>query len=291
MIGVLGVIDDVARRTPQGFRTDGALDLPARRHPRRVRRVGVGARRARLPRRPAAGGRPRPRAGAGRRADRSARDGLLDSAHDLAEGGLAQALVEAACAATVGARIELPDERRPVRRAVQRVDRARGRVGAAPRRGALRRAVRAHAACPRRASAWSTSSTPTLDVAGPVLDPAARAARRLDEPRCPPASRVTGRLADGARRATSAAGRLRSPTGSPRRRRSQRRPCCPAGTCARCSATSSAARTGLVASGRRAARTAPPLPAAQYVRRYAPGCRRHHRADERDHRRSSTPAS
>ena len=45
-------------------------DLPARRHPRRVRRLGVGARRARLPRRAAAEGRPRPRAAAGRRADR-----------------------------------------------------------------------------------------------------------------------------------------------------------------------------------------------------------------------------
>ncbi len=70
VIGVLGVIDDVTRRTRQGFPRDGAQMLPARRHPRRVRRLGVGARGARLPRRPAAGGRPRARAAARRRADR-----------------------------------------------------------------------------------------------------------------------------------------------------------------------------------------------------------------------------
>ena len=36
------------------------------------------------------------------------RDGMLDSAHDLSDGGLAQALVESALAKGVGARIALP---------------------------------------------------------------------------------------------------------------------------------------------------------------------------------------
>ncbi len=65
VVGVLGVIDDVARRVPlrlhRGRRRDGA----ARRDPRRVGRQRVGARGARSPRRPAAGGRPGRRAAAG----------------------------------------------------------------------------------------------------------------------------------------------------------------------------------------------------------------------------------
>jgi len=38
----------------------------------------------------------------------ASRDGLIDSAHDLAEGGLAQALVEACLRRGVGARVVLP---------------------------------------------------------------------------------------------------------------------------------------------------------------------------------------
>ena len=54
VVGVLGVIDDVARRTPMGFAADGRRGRPARRRPATSWRLGVGARRARPPRRPAA---------------------------------------------------------------------------------------------------------------------------------------------------------------------------------------------------------------------------------------------
>jgi phosphoribosylformylglycinamidine synthase subunit PurL len=109
VIGVLGVIDDVARRTPQAFRSDGALiyllgetrdefggsewthvehgflggfppavDL---RHEMLLADILINA----------------------------SRDGLIDSAHDLAEGGLSQALVESCLRGSAGARIVLPE--------------------------------------------------------------------------------------------------------------------------------------------------------------------------------------
>ena len=43
----------------------------------------------------------------------AARRQLLSSAHDLADGGLAQALVESALRTSVGCRIELPDDLDP----------------------------------------------------------------------------------------------------------------------------------------------------------------------------------
>ena len=43
----------------------------------------------------------------------AARDGLVSAAHDLSEGGLAQALVEAALISTHGARVALPPELDP----------------------------------------------------------------------------------------------------------------------------------------------------------------------------------
>ena len=51
VVGVLGVIDDVTRRTPVGFGERGPADLSPRHHARRARRLGVGARGARPPRR------------------------------------------------------------------------------------------------------------------------------------------------------------------------------------------------------------------------------------------------
>ena len=68
----------------------------------------MGQRRARAPRRPAAGGRPR-RASA-QLAEilvNASRDGLVDAAHDLSDGGLAAALAEASLRHGVGARIWL----------------------------------------------------------------------------------------------------------------------------------------------------------------------------------------
>ncbi|HEY9412536.1 MAG TPA: phosphoribosylformylglycinamidine synthase subunit PurL [Jiangellaceae bacterium] len=109
VVGVLGVLDDVARRTPHGFRTPGqvvyllgetrdefggsewahvvhghlgglppAVDLDAERE---LAEILVNA----------------------------SRDGLIDAAHDLSEGGLAQALVESVLRHGVGARVWVPD--------------------------------------------------------------------------------------------------------------------------------------------------------------------------------------
>ena len=92
-----------------GLPRRGRAGVPARHHPRGALRVGVGARRPRPPRRPAAGARPR-------RASRRwpcccvRRVGLVTSAHDLSEGGLAQALVEATLGQDVGAAVAVPGD-------------------------------------------------------------------------------------------------------------------------------------------------------------------------------------
>jgi phosphoribosylformylglycinamidine synthase subunit PurL len=113
VVGVLGVLDDVARRTPSGFRTPGqmiyllgttrdefggsewahvvhghlgglppAVDLDAE---HQLAEILVNA----------------------------SRDGLVDAAHDLSDGGLAQALVEACLRNGLGARVWIPDEHDP----------------------------------------------------------------------------------------------------------------------------------------------------------------------------------
>ena len=64
VVAVLGVIDDVTRRTPIAFAGGGPAALPARRHARGVRRLGLVAGRPRPPRRSAAEGRPGARAAA-----------------------------------------------------------------------------------------------------------------------------------------------------------------------------------------------------------------------------------
>ncbi|MET0642494.1 MAG: phosphoribosylformylglycinamidine synthase subunit PurL [Jiangellaceae bacterium] len=110
VVGVLGVLDDVARRTPSGFRTPGqmiyllgttrdefggsewahvvhghlgglppAVDLDAERELAEIL-VNV------------------------------SRDGLVDAAHDISDGGLAQALVESCLRFGLGARVWVPDE-------------------------------------------------------------------------------------------------------------------------------------------------------------------------------------
>jgi phosphoribosylformylglycinamidine synthase II len=108
VIGVLGVIDDVARRTRHAFATDGAL----------IYLLGdtadeFGGSEWAYATHGFLGGRP-PKVDFEREkllADvliTCSRDGLIDSAHDLAEGGLSQALVESCLNGDVGARITLP---------------------------------------------------------------------------------------------------------------------------------------------------------------------------------------
>ena len=109
VIGVLGLIDDVTRRTPHGFHTDGA----------QIYLLGDtgdefgGSEWAHVVHN-FLGGRPpvvdfaRERL-LGEVLINASRDGLIDSAHDLAEGGLAQALVEACLRKGLGARVVLPE--------------------------------------------------------------------------------------------------------------------------------------------------------------------------------------
>ncbi|WP_375481948.1 phosphoribosylformylglycinamidine synthase subunit PurL [uncultured Jatrophihabitans sp.] len=110
VIGVLGVIDDVSRRVPQAFRTDGAeIYLLGDTHDE------LGGSEWAYTVHGFLGGRP-PAVDLAREqvlADvliEAGAQGLLDSAHDLADGGLSQALVECCLHGDVGARITLPTD-------------------------------------------------------------------------------------------------------------------------------------------------------------------------------------
>ncbi|MHA7293101.1 phosphoribosylformylglycinamidine synthase subunit PurL [Arthrobacter sp. HLT1-21] len=108
VVGVLGVFDDVARRTPSGWRDDGqAIYLLGT-----TRDELDGSEWANL--RGHLGGQPPV---ADLTAEKtlaailinSSRDGMIDAAHDLSEGGLAAALSEAALRFGVGARIGIDE--------------------------------------------------------------------------------------------------------------------------------------------------------------------------------------
>ncbi|UED84979.1 phosphoribosylformylglycinamidine synthase subunit PurL [Streptomyces profundus] len=113
VVGVLGVIDDVTRRTPMAFRTEGQLlyllgetadelggsawsqvvhdhlgGLPPRvdlERERLLAEILVSA----------------------------SRDGMIDAAHDLSDGGLIQAVIESCLRGGVGARLVVPEELTP----------------------------------------------------------------------------------------------------------------------------------------------------------------------------------
>ncbi|HVU90645.1 MAG TPA: phosphoribosylformylglycinamidine synthase subunit PurL, partial [Jatrophihabitans sp.] len=112
VIGVLGVIDDVTRRTPHGFKQDGNLVYLLGETRDEFGGSEWHAMHGFL------GGRP-PGVDFAREqllADvliNSSRDGLIDAAHDLSEGGLAVALVEAALRGDAGLRIVLPEDADP----------------------------------------------------------------------------------------------------------------------------------------------------------------------------------
>jgi phosphoribosylformylglycinamidine synthase subunit PurL len=109
VIGVLGVIDDVTRRTPHGFHTDGAqIYLLGDTRDEFAGSEWMALAHGFLGGTPPSVDLERERLLADVLID-SARDGLVDSAHDLSEAGLAAALVEACLHRGVGARISLPD--------------------------------------------------------------------------------------------------------------------------------------------------------------------------------------
>jgi phosphoribosylformylglycinamidine synthase subunit PurL len=113
VVGVLGVIDDVTRRTPGGFQTAGqAIYLLGETRDELAGSAWAGLIHDHL------GGRPPAVDLAQEKAlaevlIRASRRAMLGSAHDLAEGGLAQALVESALRRGLGARIELPGDADP----------------------------------------------------------------------------------------------------------------------------------------------------------------------------------
>jgi len=109
VIGVLGVIDDVTRRTPMAFRTDGA----------QIYLLGdtrdeFGGSEWASSVHGFLGGKP-PAVDLDREkllADiliNASRDGLIDAAHDLSDGGLWVALVESCLRADLGARVVVPE--------------------------------------------------------------------------------------------------------------------------------------------------------------------------------------
>jgi len=108
VVGVLGVLDDVTRRTPMGFATEGeALLLLGS-----TREEFGGSAWAHVEHGHLGGRPPRVELGAERRLAEvliaGSRDGVLSAAHDLSEGGLAQALVESCLRGGWGSRITLP---------------------------------------------------------------------------------------------------------------------------------------------------------------------------------------
>jgi phosphoribosylformylglycinamidine synthase len=109
VVAVLGVIDDVTRRTPSGFVAEG----------QQIYLLGTtrdelsGSEWASVVHGHLGGLPPAVDLAAEKQlADiliNASRDGLIDAAHDLSEGGLAQALVESCLRNNIGARVWIPD--------------------------------------------------------------------------------------------------------------------------------------------------------------------------------------
>ena len=110
VVGVLGVIDDVTRRTPIGFAHAGdLLYLLGKTREELGGSAWSQVAHDHLGGLPPAVNLERERL-LGEVLVASARDGLLRSAHDLSDGGLAQALVESCLRGGIGARVVLPGD-------------------------------------------------------------------------------------------------------------------------------------------------------------------------------------
>ncbi len=113
VVGVLGVIDQVARRTPLGFASEGqAIYLLGT-----TREELSGSEWAHVVHGHLGGTPPQVDFAAERALAATlaaaACDGLVEAAHDLSDGGLAQALVESCLRRGVGARVRLPEDLDP----------------------------------------------------------------------------------------------------------------------------------------------------------------------------------
>jgi phosphoribosylformylglycinamidine synthase subunit PurL len=106
VVGVLGVIDDVARRVPSGFTAGQRLLLLGRTDDELDGSAWAWVEHRHLGGRPPSVRLDAERSLAGLLA-RAGADGLLSAAHDLSDGGLAQSLVEAVLQHGVGATIRL----------------------------------------------------------------------------------------------------------------------------------------------------------------------------------------
>jgi phosphoribosylformylglycinamidine synthase len=107
VVGVLGVLEDVSRRTPLGFTAAAALILLGDTAAELGGSEWAWTVHGHLGGRPPAVDLDRERLLADVLVD-AARDGLLAAAHDLSDGGLAQALVESCLRGGAGAHVELP---------------------------------------------------------------------------------------------------------------------------------------------------------------------------------------
>ena len=107
VVAVLGVVDDVRRRTPTGFPAEGEVIV----HLGQTREEISGSEWAHVVHGHLGGLPPRvdlrDEANLGRLLVEAARGGYLTSAHDMSEGGLAQALVESCLRHQVGATVSL----------------------------------------------------------------------------------------------------------------------------------------------------------------------------------------
>jgi phosphoribosylformylglycinamidine synthase II len=113
VIGVLGVIDDVRRRIPTGLGDDGdEIWLLGETHDEFGGSQWAHEVHGHLGGRPPAVDLAREQA-IGAVLAAASRDGLVSAAHDLSDGGLAQALVEACLCGGVGARVNLPAQLDP----------------------------------------------------------------------------------------------------------------------------------------------------------------------------------
>jgi phosphoribosylformylglycinamidine synthase II len=125
VVGVLGLFDDVSRRTPMGFQAEGEVLLLLG-----DTRDELGGSEWAWALHQHLGGRP-PQVDLQREKVLAevlvsgSREGVLSSAHDLSDGGLAQALAESALGKGIGARVVLPEGLSPF---VQLFSESAGRV-------------------------------------------------------------------------------------------------------------------------------------------------------------------